>query len=210
MDVSNRPTTVPVDIAGASTVLVETLPDKPTRVTSGITDLAPRDPAEMNVLVVSLRETADEVITAWKTQVDARLPSNMGVIEVGGGNRSAAAETATNDSIGTEVTVSTISDPHDLSTLGIRLVELSSAWKRSPQTLFVCVDSLSRLLDYTDCEPLFRFLHTLKGHIAQHDGVAHIYVDPTAIDERTHKTLSMLMDVIVEENNDGTWSARTR
>ena len=67
----------------------------------------------------------------------------------------------------------------------------------SPGTA-VCFDPFGALLQYTDREQAFQFVHTLGERCAESAAAMHFHLDPAAVDERTVATLSLPMDAVVD------------
>ncbi|HMB49906.1 MAG TPA: hypothetical protein VKM69_04515 [Natronoarchaeum rubrum] len=107
-----------------------------------------------------------------------------------------------------DVDVASVTDPADLSEIGIEISGfLSDAPSEGGETI-VCVHSLTELLNHTDLERAFRFLHVLAGRVSAADAVAHFHVDPTAHEPRDLNTLAALFDGVVERF-DGKWVVRS-
>jgi len=102
-----------------------------------------------------------------------------------------------------DVDVVSIDDPADLSSLGI---EISGFLTDAGETM-LCFQSLTELLNHSDLERAFRFLHVLAGRIRGADAVAHFHIDPTAHEPRDLNTLAALFDGVVERF-DGEWVVR--
>lgn len=102
-----------------------------------------------------------------------------------------------------DVDVVSIDDPADLSSLGI---EISGFLTDGGETN-LCFHSLTELLDHSDLERAFRFLHVLAGRVRAADAVAHFHIDPTAHEPRDLNTLAALFDGVVERF-DGEWVVR--
>ena len=67
----------------------------------------------------------------------------------------------------------------------------------SPGTA-VCFDPFGALLQYTDREQVFQFVHGLAERCAESSATMHFHLDPAAVDERTVAALSTLMDAVVD------------
>lgn len=177
----------------------------------GCLDLfGPDDPEGVRVLGVSYTRTPDDWVEAWRERVDG-IPSELVVVDVGGGRRSAAA-TSSPSSIAageaTEVPVRPVESPEDLTGLGIALGKQLEAWSDGGP-IVVCFDSLTVLLQYVDLQRAFRFLHVLTGRMGAAGARAHYHLDPTAVDDRTVATLTSLFDVTVGREDDE-WTVRSR
>lgn len=198
-------------VGGASNVLVlvPSLDHNESDACSRLLAVAP--PAETIALSVTVTQSPDDRLEAWRSNVGAELPAKMGIVDVGGTSRSAAAAVvAVPESVGEDIRIETVSSPADLTNLGIRVsTYLSEAAGRDEQVV-MCFHSLTPLLQYVDLQRLFRFLHVLTGRVAAVDGLAHYHMDPTAHDEQTLNTLKTLFDAVVEFEDDGTWVVARR
>jgi len=102
--------------------------------------------------------------------------------------------------------VDAVLDPADLTTLGIRISEQLSEWGSTDEQPVVCFHSLTELLEATDLNRAFRFLHLLTRRLSLAGAIAHFHLDPETCDEKTIETLRPLFDAVLEVDEDGTWS----
>lgn len=89
--------------------------------------------------------------------------------------------------------VRTVSDPADLTGIGVAVLEWLSA-RSSEEDPAVCIDSGSEMVQYTDVERVFRLLHALVGKCHDHGASIHVHLTPSAHDDRTVATLRQLFD----------------
>ncbi|WP_240334755.1 DUF835 domain-containing protein [Halorussus sp. MSC15.2] len=171
--------------------------------------LAFDDASEENVLWVTYTRSPDTCIRDWLTRTGER-PRNMRLVSVGDTTRSATARAGsdTTSATGDEV-VETLSNPGDLTGLGIKLSEILREWDALDGRTVACFDSLTALLQYADLQTVYKFLHVLTGRFAAADVTAHFHLDPDACDTQTVSTLTSLFDTVVEFD-DGEWSVRSR
>lgn len=156
-----------------------------------------------DVLVVSFTETPDDIIQRLRSRATAAGPSKIGIISVGDSTRSA---TATDGGGPTgPVAISTLSSPGDLTGMGITITEQLREWVGDGKQVAVCFDSLSMLLQYTDVDRTFRFLHVITGRLRKVDAIAHFHMDPTVHEDRTLNTVKTLFDAAMEFEDDGSW-----
>lgn len=166
------------------------------------------NPDRENVLSITFTQSADDRLDLWRSYV-ADLPAQAGIVTVDVMTRSASSnDAATSQTIPQPIAIETVSDPGDLTGLGIAISEILSNWGGSPNQTVVCFHSLTPLLQYADLQRVFRFLHVLTGRLNSVDAVAHFHLDPHAHDEQTLNTLSQLFDAIVEHDN-GDYTVRT-
>lgn len=163
--------------------------------------LTTTEPDRENVLSVTFTQSAEDRLSLWRSHVP-NLPDQAGIVNVDMMTRSAATDTSPSETIPRPIIVETVSDPSDLTGLGIAISKFLSSWEDSPNQTVVCFHSLTPLLHSTDLQRVFRFLHVLTRRLTSTDAVAHFHLDPHAHDAQTINTLSELFDVIVEHDND--------
>lgn len=107
------------------------------------------------------------------------------------------------DDLPVPVTIETISDPSDLTKLGITISNVVSALEGN--TIKICFHSLTGLLQYTDLKRAFRFLNVLQGRIDSIAGTtqSHYQMNPEAHDNETVATIRSLFDAVIEVTEDG-------
>jgi hypothetical protein len=163
--------------------------------------LSPETAAEQNVLLVSYTKAPDVQLRRWQAHSNQR-PANLGIISVEDSTRSVAAASGGSDAMGPAGPVETVSNPNDLTGLGIRITEFLTRWDDDHQTV-VCLDSLTALLQYVDLETAYEFLHIITGRLSAVGAKAHFHMDPGAHDDQTVESIVSLMDAVVEVNDDG-------
>jgi hypothetical protein len=171
--------------------------------------LTPTGATDENVLWVTYTRSADACIRDWLSHTDER-PRNARIVSVGETTRSASA--AMSDGGGPTPTndiVEPVSNPGDLTGLGIKLSEILKEWGDSPDDTVACFDSLTALLQYADLQTVYKFLHVLTGRFDTADVTAHFHLDPDACDQQTVSTLTSLFDTVVEREDDE-WVVRSR
>lgn len=196
--------TSPVDLDGASNVLVlaPTMDDGARR--SYFERLVPGEPSALEVLAVDYRRTPDEYLEEWRRNAGG-VPRRCAIVSVDDVTRSAAASRG-GTSVGPNAVVCAES-PDDLTGVGIRIHQSLSELDGSPTV--VSLDSLTVLLQYVELRRAFRFLHVLTNRVAEAEAVAHYHMDPDAHDAKTVATLESLFDAVVEYGDDG-WSVDRR
>ncbi|WP_338741371.1 DUF7504 family protein [Haloplanus salilacus] len=78
---------------------------------------------------------------------------------------------------GTDVAVKTVDSVGNLTDLGVTLVEELDAYRTADSPTTLCFQSLTVLLQWSDVDTVYKFLHTLLGHL---DGDASDTPDATA------------------------------
>lgn len=181
--------------------------------------LSDADPLRGNVLLVTLLESPDRRLDALRRWA-GQLPGRVAVVSVGDSMRSAGAAGASNwpgsaagagADHGTgsasrgNIRTTSVSDPGDLTGIGVKIEQVLSAWTDEDAPTRTCFHSLTCLLQYADLDRVFKFLHVLTSRIEASNGLAHFHMDPTAVDDRTLATVRSLFDV-VSEYEDGGWT----
>ena len=171
--------------------------------------LLPEEPEETNLLWVTYTTTPDDCIRKWLRHAGER-PADVKVISVGDVMRSATAARSPGSRTPTPSAVDSLSNPADLTGLGIRISEQLQAWTHNGNRTVACYDSLTTALQYVDLQTLYKFLHVLTGRFDTVDATVHFHLDPDAHDEATVNTLKSLFDAVVERDADGEWRVARR
>lgn len=171
--------------------------------------LTPVTPRESNVLWITYTRTQDSCMQDYLSRTGER-PENARVVTASETTRSASAQAGDDatPALDDEI-VENLSDPGDLTALGIKLSEILKEWDVNGNDTFACFDSLTALLQYADLQTAYKFLHVLTGRFEAADVTAHFHLDPEACDEQTVGTLTSLFDAVVELD-DGEWVVRGR
>lgn len=163
-------------------------------------------PEEARLLVVTLTGTAQDCLHRWEDAHDGAMPADVGVVTVGGraGERDQSGGTEP-----TQVTaggITNVGSAGDLTGIGIAVSEYLAEWGTDRPTV-LCFDSITTLLQYTDIQAVFRFLHVLTRRSEQAGARAHFHLDPAAHDDRTVHIITSLFDRVIEPGADGTNTA---
>jgi len=153
------------------------------------------------VLWITVTQSIDDKLRGWQRHTEAELPTRLGVVDISGRARSRGNSSSVLDSH--SVQIETVSDPRDLTGVGIAVNTVLGEWADIDTQPVVCFDAITPLFQYSDRQRLFRFLRALSRHIAKHGGVVHYHLDPTAHNEETTDTLLQLVDAIVEVGPEG-------
>jgi hypothetical protein len=150
--------------------------------------------AETRVVHVLYAESPADRYLRFEDRVDGH-PEATAVVPVGAGGISGARGP---DPPREDYDVTPMSDPGDLTGLAMVMNEWLCRWADEPSSLTVCFDSLSILLQYADVDRIYRFVHTLTGHLSEYGASAHFHMDPKAHDEAVVARLAGLVDSVVE------------
>lgn len=153
-------------------------------------------PETTNVLFVSLTKSAVNRLHHWERQAHT-APANTGIITVDHWAQKPQVETTGRHPDDT-VTIKTVSNPADLTQIGIAFMEFLSEWENDGNQIVVCFHSLTTLLQYVELKRAFRFLHVFTGHTQAAGAMAHFHMDRVAHDDRELNTLTTLFDTVIE------------
>lgn len=169
--------------------------------------------ADSTLLAVSFTRSVDEQLQTWQPWADDDFPETIGIITVDERVRSTAENSATittSPALSTRpISIETVPSPANLTRLGTLIVDYLSEWETDETSTVVCFDSITPLLQYVDSTQVYRFLHTLGGHIRRTNAVAHYHMDPVAHDEQTVALFKSLVDAVVEIEESGSWTITT-
>lgn len=167
------------------------------------------DRQQLHFLGVLLDESPDDALSRWREHAGG-LPGQVALVTAGDQMRSAAAASGGEMvSFGPNVKATSVSEPGDLTGLGIKISEVLQQWQNDGNRTVACFHSLTALLQYADVQTVYKFLHVLTGRFATAGVTAHFHLDPAAHDDQTINTLKSLFDAVAEFD-DGEWSVRTR
>ena len=162
-------------------------------------DIVTRSPAsQTHVLIVTYTDSPRTWIQAWNAHAD-EPPASGNIVAVGQPEEEGEHE---------PWEVATVSNHGDLTGTGIELSGMLSdmvADATDDQTVVMCFDSITMLLQYADLQRSFRFLHVVTGRIRNADAHAYYHMNPGAHDTQAKATLSGLFDALVE-HKEGQWT----
>lgn len=130
--------------------------------------------------------------------------ATQGVIVVGGQPQSAAQSGSAVPTRPTSPVLRAVTEPTDLTELGIQLSQFFEAWGAEDGQFSICFDSITPLLVYASVDRAYRFLQTLTAQIDALGATAHYHLDPGAHSAQTVRRLTRLFDEVVDcTGNDG-------
>lgn len=149
---------------------------------------------QVNALFVSVSQSVDERLEAWQHHAGG-YPANAALVTIGARSQAGGSSAVIETRAGPDrITVDAVSDPADLTRLGITLTRRLEEWETNPYPTVVCLHSLTELLQYVELRRLFRFVHVLQNTLKRVDGMAHFHLDPEAHGERTVRLFQTLVD----------------
>lgn len=184
-----------------STFLVAQAPTTEIGQDACIDTLTLQPPSTANLLVVAHERSPDEFLETWRRRI-GEAPANRAIVTVGSTTRSAARSTPA--TAGTSTTdldrdVVSVSDPSDLTRLGIVVNERVAEWQANDSRTVVCGGSLTAMLQWMELPGLFRFLHVFVQRLRDADALVHFHLHPEAHPDRVRRTLEPLFDRVIDE-----------
>jgi len=148
-------------------------------------------PDQLDVLRVAYSASPAELVAEWRDH-GGELPGRMGIIVVGDqpGHRTSDADLPENVFV-------TTANPNDITGLGMRLNNYLNDHDEDAQ-LVVCFDSMTEMLQFSELQPVFKFLHMFTGQLREVDAIGHFHLDPGAHDDQTISRLKPLFDGAVD------------
>lgn len=166
-------------------------------------------PADVSLLGVALNGSADDVVDRWTAHAGSP-PGRTAVVTTGESTRGSAvsAGARTSGPVAADLQTTSVSDPGDLTGLGIKISQCLSSWEEEGAEVALCFDSLTTLLQFADLQRVFRFVHLLTNRVASAGARGHFHMDPNAHDEQAVATVRSLFDRVYELDADGAWRVR--
>lgn len=153
--------------------------------------LSTETPQQQHVLTIAYNRRPTAVVEHWREHNDD-LPAEMAII--------CPESQATPDDTLPEGVHETHVAAGDLTGVSIAVSRYLDRWEDEGQPITACLDSLTALLQYTDTDRVFRFLHTITGRFMAVGANAHVHLDPGTQDDQTVATLTTLFDSVVERD----------
>lgn len=182
---------------GSSNVLWTPTPDYETEEDGCLELLTPRDVTDgVSALVVTFRQTPEEVLTDWDRRPGVSRPRRLhfiGAENVAGYNSEQWPRDGEN---GTELVVEAVDDVADLATLGVRISSVLSEFEATGDEIVTYFGPISSLLETRELSDVFRFLHILTGRMQTVDANAYFHIDRDDYSEETMSTLKRLFEPI--------------
>lgn len=164
------------------------------------------DDERIAALWVTLLDAPGERVRHWEHHCDAS-PDEAAVITVGDRRTVDVRPTIHGDT----VTVSSVGSPRNLTRLGVEILDHLDQWSVEEDTQVVlCFHSLTAFLQYLNVQEAFKFIHALTAELTRAGAIAHFHMDPDAHDDRTVSTMLPLFRSVVELDDDGEWTYRSR
>ncbi|OAQ53312.1 hypothetical protein HTG_07485 [Natrinema mahii] len=117
------------------------------------------------------------------------------------GNVLADSGTESPPDFGASVVTDSVTDPTDLSEIGVAVSRFCKHWSEADEDIAVCFDSLDALLRHTSPEEVFQFAHVLTNRLANVGAYAHFHFDPTRHEDRVVSTFGAIFDEVVADDD---------
>lgn len=105
------------------------------------------------------------------------------------------------------------SSPVDLTGIGVKISQfLEEFWmKKSIRKTWLCINSLSTILMYSNIQTVFRFLHVFTGRVKAAGAIGIYVVEDGMHDNQSVATLKQLFDGVIEirQENDNNFIRTT-
>lgn len=145
--------------------------------------------AVLDVVHITYTRSVADVMDSWADS-DFETPGHLHVVRVQE-RMVAGGDDAVPDADG--VTVS-VANPNDLTGLAMRLQDVINTIERSDREAAVCFESVTALLQYTDDQSAFKFLHMLTGQLRDVDARAHFHLNPEAYGDQVVGRMQSVFD----------------
>jgi len=148
-------------------------------------------------VIVTTRDNAERVLDDFRPLLADPDSAHIGVVD--------CVTKHQGQSVSDTEVVRYASSPVDMTGIGIKFSEFIEEFyrDRGVEKNRVMVDSLSTLLQYSDLQTVFRFMHVFTSRIENADAVGIHVIDSTAHEEETMNTLRQLFDGIVRTDEEG-------
>lgn len=140
--------------------------------------------ADADALVgVAVTRSADQWVDTFSDRLP-RLPSTVDVVDVGATVRSTAVQSIVPVGDRTDLTIRTVSDPGNLTKLGVTLTETFEEIALSTESMgAMCFGDLTALAQHHDRNTLFQFLEVLTSMCESGQIHGHYHVHPGTVNE---------------------------
>lgn len=165
--------------------------------------LTGRKPRDANVLSVTVSETPDERLDLWRREVGERLPKRATLVDAGS-QGTVDSQVAASEEFPT-VSVDALPADAGLVDVGISVARYLSAWESNSESTFLCLHSLTTLLDSFERERVLSFVQSLNA-LCDCMGVrSHHHMDPGSHSQETVEAFHPQYEMVVEHLPDHGW-----
>lgn len=158
---------------------------------------------DSNVLSVTVSETPDERLALWRREAGERRPKRATVVDAGSGVP-ADSRVATSEEV-PSLSVDTLPVDAGLVDVGMAIARHLSDWVPKGESTFLCLHSLTALLESFDRERVRSLVRALNALCDCMGVVGHHHMDPAAHSEETVATFRPQYGAVVEHLPDHGW-----
>lgn len=162
------------------------------------------EPAACDQLCHDGEGTARLTVTFADEQPDRPDPETIdgkrGLLTIG--NVLTDSETGSGPDFTEPVVTDSVTDPTDLSAVGVAISRFCKHWAEAGEDITVCFDSLDALLRHTAPKDVFQFTHVLTNRLESVGAYAHFHFDPTRHEDRIVSTFGTIFDDVVADDTD--------
>jgi len=161
--------------------------------------VAPR-PDQSDVITVSFAGSTARWLDEW--HASAGVPPRATVVMSDGATWDAGDPRERLDSAApddTDLQVELVDSPGNLTDLGVTLTELLESHDEYNPHTTLCLRSLTVLLQYSDSDSVYRFLHTLAGQLDRVGATGHFHLHGDAHDDDVVASLEPVFDQVVRD-----------
>ncbi len=145
-----------------------------------------------SAIVVSTREPGERVLTWFEDNGLNVKDADIGVVDCVTKTLGMGATDTSN--------IKCASSPVDLTGIGVKISQFFEQMlvKNKKNKIYLCINSLSTILMYSNLQTVFRFLHVFTGRIKAANGFGLYVVEDEMHDAQTIATLKQLFDGMIE------------
>lgn len=148
----------------------------------------------VDVIVVALAGSPTRWLDRWSETVDthrATFVVDESVDWIAGYPQERLQSASPTD---TDVQVDAVASPGNLTDIGVTLTTLLEDHAERDRPTVLCFQSVTVLLQYSSLDEVYRFLHTLVGHVDGFGATSHFHLHADAHEEETVATLRPVFD----------------
>jgi hypothetical protein len=155
---------------------------------------------------VTFEASPEERLSVWQHEAGETLPQRAKIVDGAG---AAQAAQAVSTDIGPGVPVETLPADASVLDIGLRIARTLGRWVDTDETTFMCLHSLSALLDTYESTEVIQFVSGLND-ICDCLGVrTHHHLDTVRHGKETIADLRPLYDAVFEQSPGGGWDVTT-
>lgn len=150
-------------------------------------------------------------LDVWGGECATHAPERTYFLVLGGASR-ASSETGSFPGTmgGIDVVVRTVDSPGNLTKIGVEINQILDEATADGTAPGICFETLTPLIQYSDVEKVYKFLHVFTNQVVGVGAKAHYHLDPSAHEPTDVNLLKTNFDAIVEPADDGSLRIRTR